>query len=239
MTPSLDALFAASEGTWPAARHWTQGPFTLRDGQGGGQRVSAATADGPVTETDISTAEAAMDAMGQSPIFCIRDPASPLDEALAKRGYAIKDPTNVYSLPIDRLTDIPIPRVTAFNIWEPLAIMREIWETDGVGPARQAVMARAKTKTGILARWNEKPAGAAFAAVHGDICMVHAVVVLPHQRRQGVAQWMMRRAAFWAQGQGAAHIAVLCVDANTGANALYRGLGFDRVGGYHYRVRPR
>jgi GNAT superfamily N-acetyltransferase len=128
--------------------------------------------------------------------------------------------------------------VTAFTLWEPLAIMKEIWATDAVNQGRLDVMGRAKCKTGILARWNEKPGGAAFVGVHADICMVHALVVLPHQCWQGVAEWMMRRAAFWGQMQGARHIAVLCVDANVGANALYRALGFARIGGYHYRVLP-
>ena len=53
-------------------------------------------------------------------------------------------------------------------------------------------MHRAKTRTGIFSRWNEKPAGVAFAAIHNGTCMVHAVEVLAHQRRQGVAAWMMR-----------------------------------------------
>lgn len=238
MTPSLADLFAASEGTWPAARTWRQDGFTLRDGQGGGQRVSAATADGPVTDAQITAAEDAMRAIGQQPVFCERGDTPELDEALAARGYVVKDPTTVFVLPVERLTDKPIPRVTAFTIWEPLAIMKEIWTTDGIGPARLAVMERAACKTGVLARWNEKPAGAAFVGVHQRICMVHGVVVLPQQRRQGVAEWMMRRAAFWGQAQGATHISVLCVTANKAANALYRALGFEAVGGYHYRVRP-
>jgi len=161
-----------------------------------------------------------------------------LEAQLAVRGYTISDPTVIYTLPIDRLTDVPIPRVTAFAIWEPLAIMREIWATDGVGPARQAIMARARTKTGIFSRWNEKPGGTAFAAVHGDICMVHALTVLPHQRRSGVARWMMRRAAFWGQAQGATTMSVLCVASNEGANAFYQALGFEQAGGYHYRKAP-
>jgi GNAT superfamily N-acetyltransferase len=66
--------------------------------------------------------------------------------------------------------------------------------------------------------------------------LVHAVEVLPHQRRQGVAQWMMRRAAFWGKAQGAHHLAVLCVAQNKGANALYRALGFAVAGRYHYRI---
>lgn len=238
MSVSTAQLFDAAQATWPEARRWAVGPFTLRDGQGGGQRVSAATVTGDFDAADVTAAEDAMRAAGQKPLFQVRSDTPALAPVLEARGYAAKDATLVYVLPIARLTDTPIPRVTAFTLWEPLAIMKEIWATDGIGAARLDVMARAKTKTSILARWNEKPAGAAFVGVHENIAMVHGLVVLPHQRRQGVAEWMMRRAAFWGQGQGATHIAVLCVAANTGANALYRALGFEQVGGYHYRISP-
>ena len=238
MSVSTAQLFATSEATWPEARRWSVGPFTLRDGQGGGQRVSAATVSGPFEQGELAAAEDAMRAAGQTPLFQVRGDGSALEAALETRGYAVKDRTLLYVLPIERLTDTPIPRVTAFTLWEPLAIMKEMWATDGIGPARLNVMSRAKVKTSVLARWNEKPAGAAFVGVHENIAMVHGLVVLPHQRRQGVAEWMMRRAAFWGQAQGATHIAVLCVEANKGANALYRALGFEQVGGYHYRLAP-
>jgi GNAT superfamily N-acetyltransferase len=68
--------------------------------------------------------------------------------------------------------------------------------------------------------------------------MVHEVEVLAHQRKQGVAQWMMRAAAFWGVKQGATHIAVLCVTENKPANELYTKLGFTPVGTYHYRQSP-
>ena len=239
MTPTPAQLFTTSEATWPPAAHWRVGPFTLRDGAGGGQRVSAATVEGAFSDADLTAAEDAMRATGQRPLFQVRDKTDGLAEALEARGYAVKDPTLLYTLPIAELTDKPIPLVTAFEIWEPLAIMHEIWATDGIGPARLDVMARVQAKTAVLARWNEKPAGAAFVGAQGGIAMVHGLVVLPHQRRQGVAEWMMRRAAFWGQAQGCDHIAVLCVAANVGANALYRALGFAQVGGYHYRVAPQ
>jgi GNAT superfamily N-acetyltransferase len=238
MTPDAQRLYEVCDQTWPAARRWNEGTWTLREGQGGGQRVSAATALGKVSDADIDTAETAMRAMDQRPLFMIRRDDDALDDLLAKRGYAIVDPVTMYVAPIEALTDVPMPRVTAFCIWEPLAIMNEIWAKGGIGSARLAVMARAKTKTAVLARWNEQPAGTAFAALHDGVCMVHAVEVLPHQRRQGVANWIMRAAAFWTQGQGATHIAVLCVDSNTGANALYRSLGFAVAGRYHYRKSP-
>lgn len=238
MTSDLAHLLDVSEHTWPPAHRWEQDGFILREGQGGGQRVSAATATGPVTDQQIADAAGAMEAMGQRAIFQLRDDQHDLSAQLDALGYIIKDPTIAYVLPIEPLTDRPIPRVTAFTIWEPLAIMNEIWATDGIGPERLAVMDRAACKTGILARWNEKPAGAAFAGLHADVVMVHGLVVLPHQRRQRVAEWMMRRAAYWGQAHGATSIAVLCVAANEGANALYHTLGFRPVGRYHYRVKP-
>ena len=229
------AFFDAGDATWPAARRFDHGPWTLREGQGGGKRVSAATARGAISDTDIPAAEAAMRKMEQRPLFMVRAGEDDLDALLAARGYGVVDPVTVLSAPITRLTDVPMPPVTAFCIWEPLAIMAEVWAAGGVGPARLAVMDRAATKTGILARWNEKPAGVAFAGVHEDICMVHAVEVLPHQQRQGVATWIMRAAAHWGQAQGAKRLSVLCVDTNTRAQALYAKLGFAPVGHYHYR----
>ena len=231
------ALFDAIDGTWPAAAKTMIGPFTIRDGQGGGKRVSAATAQGPATHADIMAAEDAMRARAQSPLFMIRDTDAALDAALAARGYQIIDPTNGYAAPAAMLTDIAVPPVTAFAIWEPLAIMAEIWAKGGIGPQRLDVMARAQVKTGLLARWNEKPVGAAFVAVHDGIAMVHAVEVLEHQRRQGVAQWIMRRAAFWARDHGADTLSVLTTASNGAANALYQRLGFMPAGGYHYRIR--
>lgn len=183
-------------------------------------------------------AETEMGKLGQPPLFMIRKGEDALDDLLKARNYACVDPVVMYTLPVARLTDVPIPRVTAFHLWEPLAIMREIWAAGGVGPARLAVMARARTKTAILSRWKEKPGGVAFAAVHDGVCMVHAVEVLHHQRSQGVAQWMMRAAAFWAQSQGATQMAVLCTEANAPANRLYQALGFAPAGGYHYRQHP-
>lgn len=238
MTPNLDQLFTASDETWPAARRWQDSPWCFREGRGGGKRVSAATAEGVITEDDINTAHQTMRDLGQTPLFMVRPQDAELDRMLDQQGHCIVDPVNIYLAPIDRLTDQPIPRVTTFTLWKPLAIMAEIWAEGGIGPERLAVMDRAKVKTGILARWNEKPGGVAFAALHENIAMVHAVEIPAHQRRQGVAGWIMRAAAFWAQKHGAQHIAVLCVKENKPANALYQSLGFTMVGGYHYRQSP-
>lgn len=224
------------DGTWPAARFERLGPFLLRQGQGAGSRVSAASAIGPVTPCDIDTAEAAMLAMGQKRIFCLRPGDEALDEMLAQRGYGILDPVNIYACPVEQLTDQPVPRVMVFTLWEPLAIMREIWAQGGIGPARLAVMERAKgPKTGLLLRHHDQPAGAGFVAIHDGVAMLHALEILPAHRRQGLGKWAMRAAAFWALDNGAHTLSVICTKANTGANALYGSLGMDIEGEYHYR----
>ena len=238
MTPGAAEYLAAVDATWPAAVMKRVGPWVIRDGQGGGKRVSAATAETEVAGDDIALAEQEMLALDQPPLFMIRAGEERLDILLAAKGYDVVDPVRVLAMPVAGLTDQPLRPVTAFEIREPLAIMAEIWAAGGVGPARLRVMDRAGNGTGILLRWNEKPAGTGFVAVCGDIAMVHAVEVLPHQRRQGVAGRIMRAAAFWGARQGARHMAVLCTEANGPANALYSALGFEPAAQYHYRMKP-
>jgi GNAT superfamily N-acetyltransferase len=235
VSATAQQLYDVCDATWPAAFMQAVGPWTLREGQGGGKRVSAATANDVVDIEDVAQAETAMRDLGQTPLFMIRDGDDVLDQMLDERGYGIVDPVVMYSIPVGALTTISIPRVTTFCIWKPLAIMIEIWAKGGIGHDRINVMERATHKTGILSRWNEMPAGTAFAAISEGVCMVHAVEILEHQRRQGVGAWMMRQAGFWAKQQGATEVAVLCTTANVGANGLYKSLGFSAKGHYHYR----
>ncbi len=239
---SAPSWYAVIDSTWPAARCISDDIWTLREGQGGGSRVSAATltADaGAVADFEIARAESGMRALGQAPIFMIRQGDSLLDRTLQARGYVIKDPVTIYACPATLLTDEPLPRVTVLNVWEPLAIMREIWAAGGIGPSRLAVMDRAQgPKTGLLGRIRDKPAGAAFVAVHQGVAMVHAVEVLAHQRRYGMGRWFMRGAAFWGLENGAKTLSVMCTDQNDAAIALYTSLGMQAVGQYHYRHLP-
>lgn len=239
MTIRLPKLYTAIEATWPPAGRWSQAGWTFRDGAGGGKRVSAATAEGQIGPAQIDAAMQVMVQRAERPLFMVRAGETTLDRALDAVGLEVIDPVVIYTAPISTLTDQAIPPVTTFVVWEPLAIMREIWAAGGIGPARINVMERAAQKTAIFGRWKMRPAGAAFAALHEDICMVHAVEVLPAHRRHGMAQWMMRAAAFWAQTRGARHISVLCVADNIAANALYTALGFVETGRYHYRIAPR
>lgn len=240
MTPDLRKLTRAIDATWPAFKMVDAGPWTLREGMGGGKRVSCASLRaGFDSQIDLPAAEDAMRIMGQVPLFLIRQGDEALDQVLQARGYQVVDPVNIWLAPTYRLTDVKIPPVTAFAIWEPLAIMKEIWADGGIGPSRLSVMERAKgPKTAILGRINDTPGGAAFCAVDDDqgIAMLHAVEVRAEQRGKGMGKWMTRAAAAWAADWGIEWFATLCTQTNTGANALYSSLGMQNVGQHHYRI---
>lgn len=233
-----DAVAAAFEATWPATETVRCGGIVVGRGRGAGGRVSSARADGPWCERDLDAAEAQHRAWDQPPLFRAWDDDRELISALTTRGYRPDTPTLVMAAPIGALTDRPLPRVTAFAVWPPLAIQREIWAAGSIDPARQAVMEQVpEPKAALLGRIRDRAAGAGFVACHGDIGMVHAVEVLPDFRRQGLAGWMMRQAAFWAADHGATRIALAVSRANAGAQATYASLGFAQAGSYTYHLR--
>ena len=234
--PGPALLSGAIAATWPAAAAWRLGPWTIRDGAGGGKRTSAATAEAAVGAGDLPAAETAMRALGMAPLFMIREGEDGLDRLLAARGYAEVDPVNMHAAPVALLTRRTPPPVSTFCIWEPLAIMADIWTAGGIGPDRRAVMHRVKgPRTGLLGRAENQPAAAAFAAIHDGIAMVHALEVRPHLRRHGMGRHVMCQAAHWARARGATSIAAVCTRDNMAANALYTSLGMTVVGTYHYR----
>ena len=240
MTP--DTLMAVMEATWPPAASWVVGPWRLRDGAGGGKRVSAATVEGDWTPADITPADItpadiilAEQAMAQ-PLFMIRPQDSALDAALAALGYSVVDPVIVYATDTARFA--AAPRMATFPHWPPLHIAADLWDAAQIGPARRAVMQRALgPKTVILARTADRAVGVAFVALHGPIAMLHALEVSPSHRRQGTARNILHAAAVWARDHGAETLALAVTRANTAARALYASQGMQGVGQYHYRQK--
>ncbi len=236
--PDAKTLIEVCEATWPAAASNRVGAWTIRDGQGGGKRVSAATENWPTTEADLPAAEQAMRDLGQDPLFQIRAGDEHLDAMLEEQGYAIVDPVNIWVTPIGELSKSPPPPVSAFCIWPNLAVMNELWLRGGIGPERIAVMERADCpKTSLLARTNDTPAGVGYVAIHEDIAMLHALHVDENMRRQGAAQNLVRQAAVWAEEQGARFLSLIVTQGNHAANPLYANLGMHLVGHYHYRIK--
>ncbi|MFN3293543.1 MAG: GNAT family N-acetyltransferase [Gemmobacter sp.] len=235
--PALPALFQAMDDTWPAAALHRVGPWLVREGQGGGKRVSAATAEAPVTEADIPLAEARHRALGQTPLFLIRPGDEALDAMLEARGYRVVDPVHLRAAPLGAFAEPDL--MYSFPHWPPMAMCEDVWAETGIGPGRQAVMRRVKgPATAFLACAPDRidrVAGAGFAAISGQIAMIHAVEVLPRMRRQGSAHNILRSAAWWAQTHGAHWLALAVTCHNEAAGKLYASLNMSIVGHYHYR----
>ncbi|KAA2312533.1 GNAT family N-acetyltransferase [Pseudooceanicola sediminis] len=236
---NTDRYMAVVDATWPPAQMRHQGAWLLRRGGGGGKRVSAASAMGPVTDADVVEAEAAMRAMSQPLLFSLRPGQEALDAKLAARGYVVVDPVNIYACPVNVLAEQEKrPEQHSLATWEPLAIQREIWATGGIGDARIDVMLRAgEPRTTLIGRFDNSPAGTAFVAVSDHVGMLHALEVLEAMRGRGMGKAMMIDAARWAAQNGANTFSVVCTQANIAANALYTALGMTKVGHYHYRQK--
>jgi GNAT superfamily N-acetyltransferase len=232
MTP--DVLAQVMEATWPPLRTYRAGPWMIRDGAGGGKRVSAATAVDDWDTPDIALAEAEMRSLGQQCLFLIREGDDGLDAALAARGYGIIDPVMAYAMSADGLP--PPATMTTFAHWPPLSIAKSLWAEGGIGPARVAVMDRVVgPKTAILSRTGDRPSGVAFVAMQGTTAMLHALEVSPRRRKQGSAQNILNAAAAWTRAQDGGTLSLVVTVANTAARQLYASRGMQVVGYYHYR----
>lgn len=232
-----DALRTALEATWPPANRKRAGPWAIRDGQGGGARVSATTAEGVWTPGDIARAEAEMLALRQPLLFMVREGEDDLDAALASQGYFVHDPVQIYAAAPEDIRPPPEP-MTAFPHWPPLAIAHDIWQQANIGPPRFRVMDRAPMpKSAILGRARDRPAGVAFVALHKTMAVLHALEIVADQRRHGAASNIVRSAACWAADLGATSLVLAVTERNLPARSLYASLGMQVVGRYHYRTK--
>ena len=93
--PNAQRLYEVINATWPTMAVEQYEGWNIRNGAGGGKRVSATTLAQSALP-DIGAAEAAMCRLGQQKIFMIRDGEQVLDTRLEARGYRIIDPVTLY-----------------------------------------------------------------------------------------------------------------------------------------------
>lgn len=238
MTPDRD-IARAFEATWPPVEQVDIGAFRVGRGMGGGGRVSSARALSPDwAAADFAQVERVQQGWNEPAMFRVADDDRALQAALAARGYAMQIPTAIMAADCAALMHPPLPPLSGFAIWPPLAIQRAIWAEGNIAATRQAVMDRvAAPKTALLGRHNDRAAGAAFVAVEGSVAMIHGIEVVPGLRRQGVAGRLLQNAAAWAADQGALRLGLAVSRANVAARALYERAGFVELGGYGYWTR--
>ena len=236
MTPS--SFWTASEVCWPPLNKKSIGPWIIREGEGGGNRVSSTTANDCFTKKDIFLAENHMSLLNQENIFHIRQKDSELDYILEGLGYSLVDKPLVYGSKIAKMSPPCVPPMTVFNIWPPLRIMKDIWKIGGTTDSRMAVMARCKVrKTAILGRIENKVAGCAFISEYKGIAILQSLFVLPNYRRKGLAGFIISESVKWASYKESSYLALMTDKYNKEARGLYDSLGMTVIDNYHYRVK--
>lgn len=234
--PDEARLLAALEATWPPAAIDTDSVpgWKLRDGAGGGKRVSSAVSLGG---RDPEAPAAAMRARGERPLIQVPGSDPDLDALLAEAGWSEIDRTLLMIGPAEPLSTLDADRkIRSIEARCRLVLIEEIWEAGGVDAARRAVMARCPLpKTTVVARSDTSVTGVCFVAADGEVAMLHAMEVRADMRRQGAGRSTLAGAARFALDQGAAWLALAVTEANAAARALYEAAGMETVARYGYR----
>lgn len=237
--PDAQRLLAAMDTTWRAAERVMLGDWVIRRGLGGGQRVSSIWAKGePGLPLDAALEHAVgiQRGWGEAPLVQVAPEATALDAALAERGWEMRDRSILMAAEIDRLAAVGTGGLMVVHVTTPLAVLDELWEAEGIGAARRAVIARTpEPKICLMLRADDRPAAAAFVGLDGTLAMLHALVVAKRFRRRGVGQATVAAAAQWAVRQRASHLGLAVGAHNQAAVALYRRMEFAEPGVYHYR----
>ncbi|UWQ21882.1 N-acetyltransferase [Jannaschia sp. W003] len=236
--PGAARIMAAVRATWPPSALAPCGPFALPAERTGTRRATAARLREGEAATDADVA--AVERARPGTVFGTLDGAEDaLAALLAARGYREGGVSDLMAGPVAPLLGEPLPRVSGFAHWPPLAICGAIWDDHGNPAPRRAPMHRTPApRAAILLRHADRAAGALFAAIHDGLAVLHLVVTLPRARRQGVGLLGLRHAAAWAETHGATHLALPVEASNAAAVALYRRGGLVRRGGYRYWSHP-
>jgi len=153
MSPSLQDIAETVWVTWPGEETVETPAFTLRRSGDDSRRSRAASAKRDVTDKEISDAAQQMAAWGQPALFFVPSDAPDFDAQLEVRGYRSHDSAVYYVGRTAEMAARRPPRLSTFEIWEPLAIMADLWAENGISAERQEVMLRAlRTRVGLWPR---------------------------------------------------------------------------------------
>ncbi len=229
---------------WPDLGGMYRNGWRLRIADGFTGRANSLTAlvrDASLEDADLASIEAIYARHGLATSVRITEFVSPgFDDHLATVGYRLRNPSEFRIAELGRALALD-PAVT-IDTTPP-----EGWVAD-FGQLNGRADFSLQTMTAIVGRIL-LPAG--FAALHEDgnrralgmavidrgLMEVQSIVVDETCRGRGLGLRLVESLLAWGRDHGA-QSAILSVAAdNAPAIRLYSGLGFEKCGGYHYRVK--
>ncbi|KAB1904441.1 GNAT family N-acetyltransferase [Micromonospora sp. AMSO1212t] len=246
------ALELAADEAWPAPVRGRLGDWRLRWADGWTGRANSAL---PVGDPDRPL-PAALDAVqrwyaergGPALVNTPLPLAAPVGAELDARGWTSRPPVLVQTVPLRTLTAPPataapatdVPPVTLADApaddWLAIAAGRKGGLPDA---ARQVLTGTPRVRFAELREDGRLLAvGRGTVTGEGRWLGVSLLETVPQARRRGLAVAVVRALAGWGAGEGATHAFLQVEQSNTGAVALYRGLGFTTHHTYLTRVAP-
>ncbi|MFD4210113.1 GNAT family N-acetyltransferase [Micromonospora tulbaghiae] len=252
------ALELAADEAWPAPVRGRLGDWRLRWADGWTGRANSAL---PVGDPDRPL-PAALDAVqrwyaergGPALVNTPLPLAAPVGAELDVRGWTSRPPVLVQTVPLRTLTAPPVaatlpatappaadvPPVTLADApaddWLAIAAGRKGGLPDA---ARQVLTGTPRVRFAELREDGRLLAvGRGTVTGEGRWLGVSLLETVPQARRRGLAVAVVRALAAWGAAESATHAFLQVEQSNTGAVALYRGLGFTTHHTYLTRVAP-
>jgi ribosomal protein S18 acetylase RimI-like enzyme len=240
-----------ADAAWPAAEQVPLGPWKLRATHGVTRRANSVfTAGGGDVHPNelerlVQEAERFYALRSLPAVFQISaaTEAKELDEVLARRGYSISGPSEIWA---NQMPDLHGRRESGNEAWN--LCCEDQPDDDWFDCAFDEAAERRRVHEQIVRRVpapriyiSAKVAGmvagcgmATSARGHtGIFCMA----TRPAYRRRGIGLALVRALCEWSRelGDGCAFLQVMTE--NQAAKGLYRRVGFEFEYGYHYRVK--
>lgn len=235
--------------------------FALLRSRGITRRANSAVAlDAPPDRGDleavISRLEGMWAAVQEPPTFRVFKGHEPttLDDLLATRRYGTAGASHVLELPLaprpragtDRVTQLEAVVGALDDTWFDAAWQLAPRDGEHARSTLHDILAGTPAVQVVVPtpalEGPQEPIGVGRAALveagRERIAVLNMIAVHPEHRRQGIARSLSRTLLDRAAQQGATRALLEVETTNTAAHALYTGLGFRRITGYHYRVRP-
>ena len=259
------ALELAADEAWPAPVRGRLGDWRLRWADGWTGRANSAL---PVGDPDRPLpaaldavqrwyAERGGSALVNTPLPL----AAPVGAELDARGWTSRPPVLVQTVPLRTLTvppAVPLPTSTPLPADAPADVPADVppvtltdapaddWLAIAAGrkgglpdAARQVLTGTPRVRFAELREDGRLLAvGRGTVTGAGRWLGVSLLETVPEARRRGLAATVVRALAGWGAAEGATHAFLQVEQSNSGAVALYRGLGFTTHHTYLTRVAP-
>jgi N-acetylglutamate synthase len=250
MGDSVAFLESLAFDAWPADEVLELAGWRLRFNRGVTNRANSVWPnhlEGPMSlDERLRGVESAYAERGLPALFQLTAAARPtdLDDALARRGYEIRSPTEVWTAP----TALEVPALPAAiravchpdvdDVWWQLSGERGRFRGDEIPVYRRLVERLRGRACFALAGIDGEPGATGIGVLGADRVGVFAMRTLEHLRGRGLGRAILAEIARFARERGATGLYLQVESDNRAARALYASAGFRPEYAYHYRRQP-